>query len=106
MALREAVLQSAATTGNGTAIDSAGQCKEHTVEIQWATSTSAGAITVETAPSKSYAGTWTPVAVVTYTSGSPKTESVQWTGYEGAIRARISTTVSGGTVTVLYRGGV
>jgi len=105
-ATREDILQSAASaTGNGTAINTGGRGSEHTVEVQWSTSVSAGAVTVETAPYKAYAGTWTPVHVLTYASGSPKVESVQWSGLEGAIRARISTTVVGGTVTATYRGG-
>lgn len=91
-------LQSAATTGNGTPAKLEGLTRENTVYIIGSSGVSAGAVQIETADDAAYAGTWaalgTPITVVASTQ-----IAVQITGAFGALRARVSTTVSGGTVT-------
>lgn len=97
-------LLSAATTGSGTvsAADTHGR-KYHTIYIVGSAGVSAGAVQLETAPSEDYAGTWaalgSPVTVV-----ASATVIAQATGAFQAIRARISTTVANGTVSVSYVG--
>lgn len=63
----------------------------------------AGAVQLETAPTKDYTGTWSPI-------GSPlgfavsSAKHISNTGILGAIRARVSTDVTGGTVDVWLFG--
>ena len=91
-------LQVTATTGNGTAVDLMGTTREHTLYIKGSAGVGAGAIQLETADDVAYAGTWaaigSPVTVVASTE-----LIVQKTGCFKALRARVSTTVTGGTVT-------
>lgn len=95
-------LQNAATaTGNGTAVGSPmTNCRESAVYVSWLTGVASGVVTVESADNTGYTGTWASLAVVTYASGAPKEDIVQITGIHGALRARISTAVTGQGVTV------
>ena len=96
-------IQDAQTTGNGTAIDRRGDIY-FVIVVEWSSGTTAGVITIEEAAETSYAGTWSSLATVTWSAES-STEMVHLGGAAyGAIRARISTTVDNGTVTVLARG--
>jgi hypothetical protein len=98
---RQEVLQSAATTGNGTAINVVGQGREHTFYIVGTGTITAGAVQLETATHKDYSGTWAPIgAPITVTSAA---NVVQVTGAFLALRAPISTNIAGGgSVTVEY----
>lgn len=96
------LLQDAATTGNGNAVDARGNGREHTFYIVGAGTISAGAVQIETARTTDYSGTWAPL-------GSPITVTaaanvVQITGCFLALRARVSTNLTGTTpsVTVEY----
>lgn len=95
------VLQNAATTGNGNAVDARGNGREHTFYIVGTGTISAGAVQLETARTTDYSGTWAPL-------GSPITVTaaanvVQITGCFLALRARVSTNIAGGgSVTVEY----
>jgi hypothetical protein len=95
------LLQSAATSGNGNAVDARGNGREHTFYIVGTGTISAGAVQLETARATDYSGTWAPI-------GSPITVTaaanvVQVTGCFLALRARISTNIAGGgSVTVEY----
>jgi len=97
------VLQNAATTGNGVVVDLKGEVRETTLYIIGSAGVGAGAIQLETADDVAYAGTWAAI-------GSPVTVVasaqliVQKTGCLRAVRARISTTVTGGTVTCKLYG--
>lgn len=87
------------TTTNATVGSSyMSQCRESAIYVDWSTSISAGAVTIESAVDENYTGTWAPLIVVTYASGSPKQDIVQITGVHWAIRTRISTAMTGGTV--------
>jgi len=97
-------LQDAATTAAaGTAIDAGGQAQTHTFYIETSNATvSAGAVTLETARTTTFAGTWAPLT----TAITPVQNAVSTFTYTGAllaVRARVSTSVTGGaTVTVEY----
>lgn len=98
---RRFILQKAASsTGNGTPAKLDGGAREHSIYIQTSAGVSAGAVQLETAEDSAYAGTWAPLgSPVTVPAASSETV-VQVTGAFGAIRARISTGISGGTVSV------
>lgn len=91
----------AATTGTS---DPVGLGVYDTLEgvADWSTGVSAGVVTFEWAPDPAYAGTWE----VLFTLGPPSSppvpthDSINVVG--GYFRARISTTVVGGTVTVSF----
>lgn len=95
-------VQVAQTTGNGSAIECQG-LKALTAYIVGSAGVSAGAVQLEEAHDKDYAGTWSAI-------GSPTTvvadtvSAVHVQGTFKAVRARISTNVVGGTVTVLLVG--
>jgi hypothetical protein len=95
-------LQVAATSGNGTAIQTGGWTRENTLYITGTASVSAGAIQPETADESTYAGTWAPLGgEIAVSTG---TQIFQVTGAIRALRARISSNVAGGTVTVMAVG--
>lgn len=97
------ILQNAATTGNGTAVDTRQNGSEHTFYIAAAGTITAGAIQIETARSDDYTGTWAALgSAVTLTTNT--TAIVQITGCLLAVRARVSTNLTGTTpsVTVEY----
>ncbi len=101
MLLYRNTIQSAATTGNGTAFDLNGELAKVTFYIKGAGTVSAGEIQIEEAMTTTDAGFWAPLgSPVTVVSGS--TETIHFEGAFLALRARISTTVtgSGGSVTV------
>lgn len=77
--------------------------------FQWATGVTAGEVVIECADSSTYAGTWAPMATVTFSGTAPKEDYVFTPGQPKAIRHRISTTVSGGaspSVTTKLRGSL
>jgi hypothetical protein len=95
-----AVLQEAATTGNGLAQDVENwkqKITEISIYLEAVGTVSAGAVQVETALSADYTGTWaplgSPITLVTNT-----TKVAQFTGAFKAVRARISTNITGGAV--------
>lgn len=96
-------LQSAATTGNGTAKQFKGQPRELKFYIIGSAGVSAGAVQIEEAHDADYTGTWAAIgAAVTVTADTVKTVSV--TGAFRAVRARISTNIVDGTVSVVMVG--
>jgi len=105
------VLQNAKTTGNGDAIAIPSSFKDHTFYVIGNGAVGAGAITFETADNPEYTGTWmalvndlaTPTAnPLTITANAELIYKIK--GVFAALRARISTTVTVGTVTVEYLG--
>ena len=98
------LLQDAQTTGNGTAVNLDGTQREVTIYLNAVGTVSAGAVQVETADSETYSGTWAPVTASPTTLVTDTTKVVQVTGAMLWIRARISTTITGGaklTATIL-----
>ncbi len=89
------LLQSAATTGNGVAHDCGSDGAYIGFYIVPSGTISAGAVTYETAPTSTYAGTWAPLG----TAVTAVTDTVQFNTYVAPllfVRARISTNVTGG----------
>jgi hypothetical protein len=94
-------LQSAATTGNGLELTLNGQGREVTFYIYGTGTVSAGAVQCEECHEAGYTGTWAAVgSAQTVVSGA--VTAVHATGCVGAVRARVSTNVTGagGSVTV------
>lgn len=60
---------------------------------------SGGVVTIEEAPDKDYAGTWSVIQAITAPAAST-TVAAHLTGTYNAVRARISTAIVGGTVGV------
>lgn len=90
------------TTGSAVVGRSAPQqCRAGVVYVNWGAGTGAGAVIVESANSTTYAGTWIPLATVAW-SAAGKADLVAITGVHGAIRTRISVTVTGGTVSTYF----
>lgn len=100
----DVTLQSAATTGNGTGYNVDGVAENLAFYIAWSAGVSAGAVIIEEAPDKDYAGTWSVISPAVATSAASSTDVVHLQGSFKALRARISTNVVGGTVTVSLVG--
>ena len=98
------VLQNAQTTGNGTAIPIPSSFRRHKFTIKGLPTISAGAIQLESADAVDYAGTWNPLGGGPITVVDASEIEYNFEGIYGALRARISTTIVGGTVTVSYVG--
>jgi hypothetical protein len=89
------VLQNAATTGNGTAKDLKGNGREHTFYLEPSGTVSGGTVTLETARAEDYSGTWAVIAgPITMATGV--TQVVHHTAALLAVRARISSNITGG----------
>lgn len=95
-----AALQTAVTTQNAAATIGSGmmsRCRETAIYIEWSAAVTAGAVVVESAFNEAYAGTWANLATVNWVSAT-RVDIVQITGVHGALRTRVSTTITGGTV--------
>jgi hypothetical protein len=81
-----------------------GSAENHTFYLR-SSAAITGAVTLETAPTPDYAGLWSPleaaidVATIGASAGVLKKS---YTGIFGAVRARISTVIAGGTLSVDY----
>lgn len=96
-------MQSAATTGAGTAAAIPPSFHDHNFYIKGSSGVNAGAIQLESADDPTYTGTWNPQGnPITVVASSEL--SITLAGIFPALRARISTTVTGGTVDVNYVG--
>ena|SRR3990167_237494 len=76
---------------------------ETALYVVFGSGTSAGQVTIEGAHSYDYAGTWAPIATVSWVSAA-RVHLVAITGRHLALRARISTAIAGGTVDVWVIG--
>lgn len=97
-------LQTTATVGNGNAIAIPNSFTQHKVSIKGIGAVGAGAIQIESADTEDYSGTWSPVAGGPITVVASAELDVNFSGIYKFLRARISTTVTVGTVTVDYQG--
>lgn len=79
-------------------------CQTAVHTIEWGTGVSAGVVEIEAASSPTYSGTWANLGTITYASGSPHAVTFMTTGPYKAFRHRISTAISGGTVTTYISG--
>lgn len=100
----EVKLQDAASaTGNGTAYNVDGVAENLVFMFDWSAGGSLGVVSIEEAPDKAYAGTWSVITTVTQ-AGASQIDVVHVQGAFRAVRARITTGVTGGTVTVTLEG--
>lgn len=98
-------LQSLGTVvANGTAIPIPSSFRRHKINIKGNGAVGAGAIQIETASSVDYAGTWNPLGGGPITVLANSEVEYNFEGIYAAMRARISTEVTVGTVTVTYEG--
>jgi hypothetical protein len=98
-------LQTAATaTGNGRIIAIPNSFTQHRVNIKGNGAVGAGAIQIESAEAEDYSGTWSPIAGSPITVPADSELDVNFNGVYKFLRARISTLVTVGTVTVTYQG--
>lgn len=72
---------------------------ESTFYVSFDHTSAAGTVLIESAPSSDYAGTWVTEATVAW-AAIDKTHRVSINAILGAVRARISSAVTSGTVTV------
>ena len=99
--------QDAAATGNGTVLAVPPSFRNHTWIITGASGVNAGAIQIESSNDPADAGTWAPLTASPTTVVASADVIVQVVGLLNFVRARISTTISGGgspSVTVQYTG--
>lgn len=103
MSLRIAEKVLSAVTTGASAAKVLSATREITMYAIFSAGVGAGAVQLETAPTEDYAGTWSPI-------GSPlgfavsSAKHISSTGVMGAVRARVSTDVTGGTVDVWLFG--
>lgn len=97
-------LQSAATTGNGLVIAIPNTFHRHKISITTTAGIGAGAVQIETSDNPAFTGTWAPVGGGPIVLASNAHQSIDFEGVFSFIRVRISTNVTGGTVTVTYEG--
>lgn len=99
-------LQSAATSGNGNALAVSASFRNHVFQFTSSGTTSGGVITIEEAPTADFAGTWSSLTTVNasdFTGGATKEVHVE--GILSAVRARISSNITGGgNISATYKG--
>jgi len=101
----EEVIQTNATTGNGVVLAIPNSFRRHNVTIKGSAGVSAGAVQLEASNQYDFAGTWAPIAGSPVSVGDNTELQIAFEGVYNFIRARVSTTIVGGTVTVSYLGG-
>lgn len=96
-------LQNAQTSGTGVAYDIVADAREIKFYVIGNGAVSAGAVTLEEAHDPSYTGTWAPLETPVDVIGDGVVTRAR-SGCFRAVRARITTPVTGGSVTVLLMG--
>lgn len=79
--------------------DLRGAVQDLTILVEWGSGTGAGVVTIEEAAHSDYDGTWAVIDTLTWASAST-TDAYHVHGAVAAIRARITTEVTGGTIDV------
>lgn len=98
-------LQFEQTTGNGTIVDlstTTNSSSDSAIFVEWSAGTTAGVVTIEEAFDSTYTGTWSTLTTASFADDG--TEVIHLAGIFQNVRARISTTVADGTVTVRFIG--
>lgn len=80
-------------------VDVCGKQVESTFYVAFDANASAGQVVIESAPFRNYAGTWVVESTVNFTTASTA-HRVSLTLLSGALRARIASAITDGTVTV------
>jgi hypothetical protein len=88
---------SALNTAGTVGPNEVGGARDINVTIEFGAGTSAGAVTVESAGSAGYGGTWAQEAAVNWAAAG-RQHVVNIPGPRDAVRARIPTAIVGGTV--------
>jgi len=91
----------AATTGTGS-MQAVNQAAQLGYSVIWSTGVTAGEVVIEVADTSAYAGTWAEIDRLNFTA-APGANSMQSGTFPGPFRfarARVTTNVTGGTVTV------
>ena len=97
VAKNHTMLPAGTTTGTGTPVDLKGSTRELTLYVVGTSGIDAGAVQFETAHDPAYAGTWAALgSALTVVASSVVIVRVQ--GSYGAVRARVSTNVTNGTI--------
>ncbi len=96
-------LQNAVTTGDGVVQKVFGASEDSAFYIIWSAGVTAGAVQLESAQTKGYTGTWAPLGSA-LNFKNDATDLVQLAGPLLFVRARVSDTVVGGTLTVVLVG--
>lgn len=99
---RDRLLIDALTAQNASGtigIADAANSREWGFYVEFSSGSAAGVVLIETASDENYAGTWAVLSTVTWSAQS-KSHYVALTGVFRAIRARISSAVTTGTVNV------
>ena len=79
----------------------ASQARETTFYVVFGPGTTAGGVTIESAHDPAYSGTWSAQSTAVAWAAASRVHTVSITGVFLALRARISTAIEGGTVTVI-----
>ena len=79
----------------------AAQGQEITFYVVFGPGTSAGAVMIESAHDAAFTGTWAQQGSTVTWAAASRVHTVSITGTYLALRARISTAITGGTVTVI-----
>lgn len=88
----------AASTGSGTPI-AVNIADEYVAEYDWSAGVTAGAVVLEHSSTPTYSGSWSLVDTSNFAASS-RLSSGRIKSQLGFVRARVSTTLTGGTVTV------
>lgn len=102
-------LQTAATTGNGSILAIPPSFRNHTFLVKGSVGVASGAVTIETSNSDADTATWAAIDPIESVANPVTVVAnadviVNYSGLLNFVRARISTTVVGGTVSVDYEG--
>ena len=79
----------------------ASQIRESTFYVVFGPNTTAGAVMIESAHNPAYTGTWAQQGSTVSWAAATRVHTVSITGTFLALRARISTAITGGTVSVI-----
>lgn len=77
--------------------------REGAFYVIFSAGTTAGVVEIEGAHQTGFTGTWSNLATVTW-AAADRVHRVNYTGVHLALRARISTAIAGGTVSVEFVG--
>jgi hypothetical protein len=96
----------ASATGPGTILAIPSSFNRHNFLIRASAGVASGAVQVETSNDPTDAGVWAPLTASPITTSVASSDIlVAYTGILNFVRARISTVIAGGTVSVDYEGG-
>jgi hypothetical protein len=95
--------QSAQDTVGNVGISEAAQMTEYGIDVVFNGTAAGGAVVIEAAHTPDFAGTWAVLSTVTFAAAN-KCHHVAITGVFRTLRARISSAITGGTVSVYLTG--